>query len=63
MIAYNETVSITILPLYYLEPNTVVSITHEDADINGLYMIKSFSIPLTYNGTMSLQCTRVLQRI
>ena len=63
MIAYNETVSITILPLYYLEPNTVVSITHEDADIDGFYMIKSFSVPLTYNGTMSLQCTRVLQRI
>ena len=63
MIAYNETVSITILPLYYLEPNTVISIAHEEAGIDGLYMIKSFSIPLTYNGTMSLQCTRVLQRI
>jgi len=31
--------------------------------INGEYLIKSFSIPLAHDGFMSIQATRVVDRI
>ena len=60
---YNEQVSLTILPIYYLEPNTRITIQDVQSGIYGDYMIKSFSLPLDVNGTMSLSCTRALERI
>ena len=60
---YNEQVSLTMLPIYYLEPNTRITIRDVESGIYGDYMIKSFSIPLDVNGTMSLSCTRALERI
>ena len=60
---YNEQVSLTMLPIYYLEPNTRITIRDAQSGIYGDYMIKSFSLPLDVNGTMSLSCTRALERI
>ena len=60
---YNEQVSLTMLPIYYLEPNTRITIRDVESGIYGDYMIKSFSLPLDVNGTMSLSCTRALERI
>lgn len=64
LISYNESVNITTVPVYHLEPNT--RITAKDADIGVEptdYIIKSFSVPLTANGTMTLQCTKAMERI
>jgi hypothetical protein len=64
LISYNESVSLTTIPIYHLEPNT--RIMAQDPDINippTDYMIKSFSVPLTANGTMTIQCTKIVQRI
>ena len=72
VIQYNEGLSITILPLYFLEPNTLIMVKDEDAGIftktedeegnivlnPTYYEIKSYSVPLTSNGTMSLSCVR-----
>ena len=60
---YNEQVSLTMLPIYYLEPNIRITIRDIQSGIYGDYMIKSFSLPLDVNGTMSLSCTRALERI
>lgn len=60
---YNEQVSLTMLPVYYLEPNIRITIRDVESGIYGDYMIKSFSLPLDVNGTMSLSCTRALERI
>ena len=60
---YNEQVSLTMLPIYYLEPNIRITIRDVESGIYGDYMIKSFSLPLDVNGTMSLSCTRALERI
>ena len=60
---YNEQVSLTTLPIFYLEPNTRITIRDIQSGIYGDYMIKSLSIPLDVNGTMSLSCTRALERI
>ena len=60
---YNEQISLTTLPIYYLEPNVRITVRDSEAGIYGDYMIKSISLPLDINGTMSLSCTRALERI
>ena len=60
---YNEQISLTTLPIYYLEPNVRITVRDAESGIYGDYMIKSISLPLDINGTMSLTCTRALERI
>ena len=60
---YNEQISLTTLPIYYLEPNVRITVRDNQSGIFGDYMIKSISLPLDINGTMSLSCTRALERI
>lgn len=59
----NESVTINALPIYWLEPNRKIELEDDESRIYGQYMIKSISIPLTSNGTMSIQATRALSRI
>lgn len=60
---YNTTISLTCLPKYYMEPNNVIHIEDKASGINGNYQITQFSLPLTYNGTMSITATEVLTRV
>ena len=60
---YNTTISITCLPKYYMEPNNIIHIEDKKSNINGNYQITQFTLPLTYNGTMSITATQVLTRI
>ena len=60
--SYNEQVSITAIPIYYLEPNTRITVRDPVSGIYGDYIIKSISLPLDNNGTMSISCTRAFQR-
>ena len=60
---YNEQVSLTTLPIYYLEPNTRITIRDPQSGIFGDYIIKSISLPLDINGTMNISCVKALERI
>ena len=60
---YCETISITCIPIYYLEPNTRIKVYDEASGINGEYLIKSFSLQLSHNGTMSITATKAEQSI
>lgn len=62
-ITYNEMVSLTALPIYYLQPNVLVTIDDENTHIKGSYMIKSLSLPLGSGGAMNLSCVKALTRI
>lgn len=62
-LCYNTTISITCLPKYYIEPNNIIYIEDRDSGISGNYQITQFSLPLTYNGTMSITATEVLTRV
>lgn len=62
-LTYNESVNITTLPIYHLEPNTRITIHDEDASIKGDYMIRTISLPLDINGQMSISCTKALERL
>ncbi len=60
---YNTTITLTCLPKYYIEPNNIIYIEDRKSNISGNYQITQFSVPLTYNGTMSITATEVLTRI
>lgn len=61
--SYNESITINALPIYYLEPNIRISVRDFQSGIHGDYMINSMSIPLDITSTMTLSCTRALERI
>ena len=61
--SYNESISIQSIPIYYLEPNTRITVQDKESNIFGDYMISNISIPLDINGTMSISATRALERI
>lgn len=58
-----ESVSINAIPLYHLEPNTRIFIEDKNSGINGEYLINKITIPLSYNGTMSISATKAIDRI
>ena len=60
---YNEQISLTTLPIYYLEPNVRITVRDPESNIYGDYMIKSISLPLDVNGTMNLSCVKAVERI
>lgn len=53
---YQKTLSLTALPVYYLEPNVRVYINDEATQTKGDYMIQSISIPLNIGSVMSVTC-------
>jgi len=59
----NETVTINTVPIYYLEPNTIISAKDEQRVVNGYYIMNKITIPLTYNGTTSITAIKVPERI
>jgi hypothetical protein len=61
--SYNESISLTAVPIYYLEPNTRITVRDSQSGIYGDYMINTISIPLDISSTMTLSCTRALERI
>jgi hypothetical protein len=60
---YAANISITCLPLYWLEPNTRITVENNEADIHGDYMIKSFNLPLKAGEMMTIQATKIVERI
>ena len=59
----NESITITTIPIYHLEPNTRIEVFDEKSKINGEYIINKINVPLNYNGTMSIQATRAPIRL
>ena len=59
----NNTISITSLPIYYLEPNTRITVEDDPAGIYGDYIIQSISLPLDISSTMTINAYKALQKI
>ena len=51
---YQRTVSLTSIPVYYLEPNLRVTINDKTTNTYGDFMIQNLSIPFDVGGTMSV---------
>ena len=58
-----ESLSITSVPIYYLDVNTKIQIADNERGINGDYIVSKLTIPLAYNGTMSITATNVINGI
>lgn len=58
-----DSASITTLPIYYLDVNTRIYIHNDDSNIDGDYIVNKLTIPLTYNGTMSISATKAAENI
>ena len=59
---YNESISLSVIPIYYLEPNTRITVHDNDVGVNGDYLVKTISLPLTIGGTSNISATRCIER-
>ena len=57
-----ESITITCEPIYDLQPNKNIKISNT-AGLDGEYTVKSFTIPLQYNGMMSITAIKVENNI
>ena len=57
---YNESISLTTIPIYYLEPNTRIHIEDTDLGINGDYIINTISLPLGI-GSSTISCVKSIE--
>lgn len=55
-----ESIQVSAIPIYYLEPNTKIMVRDDNSGINGEYVVSKITIPLTYNGTMSITATKAV---
>lgn len=62
-LTYNAQAQITCHPRYYLEPNQVVKVYNKDTHVDGEFIISQFSLPLNYNGTMSITVNENLTKM
>lgn len=60
---YNEQISLSMIPLYYLEPNIRIGVRDIEADISGDFIIKTISLPLAVGSTMSVSATRAIEKL
>lgn len=58
-----EAVSITALPVYHLQPNTRIYIRDNNSKIDGEYIVSRITLPLTYNGTMTISAIKAVEKI
>jgi hypothetical protein len=58
-----ESITVHSIPIYHLEPNSMIYIEDEKSNIKGEYLVTRLTIPLIYNGTMSITATKAPQRL
>lgn len=62
-IKYNESISLQTIPIYYLEPNTRITVNNTESNIYGDYMIESLSFTLDNSSMLTINATRVPDKI
>lgn len=60
---YQETITLTSLPIYYFEPNVRIAVSDDKTGIRGEYFVKSFSYSFSHDGTMNITATKAEDRI
>lgn len=59
----NDSVTLSTIPIYYLQPNSIIHIHNELSHIDGYYEATKITLPLTYNGTMNISAVKIPQQI
>lgn len=60
---WGNAISVAGIPIYYLEPNHRITVNDNVSGIHGDYLINSISLPLDISGTMTLSCSKVLEKL
>lgn len=58
-----ENISLSTIPIYYLEPNQRIALVDETLGLNNEYIISKITLPLDYNGLMTIQATKATENI
>ena len=58
-----ETATITAVPIYHLEPNTRIYLYDKKTNLHNDYIINKMTIPLTYNGMMTINATKAAETL
>lgn len=58
-----ESVNLTAVPIYYLQPNTRIFVKDNNTGINGEFIVSKITVPLQYNGTTAITTTKAVERI
>ena len=61
--SYNEAITLQTIPVYYLEPNTRITVKDMESGINGDFIMGTISIPFDIGSTMSITAQKVLEKI
>jgi hypothetical protein len=59
---FTESINLQTIPIYYLEPNTRITVYDKKANVSGDYIISSLNPPLNGSGTMSIQATKAVTK-
>ena len=62
-VACGDTLNITAMPVFWLEPNNRITVIDEETGINGDYLVSRISYQLSFNTTMSLTTTKAIDYI
>ena len=58
-----ESISLSTIPVYYLEPNTRIFVRDDNSGINGEYLVERISLPLGHGGQMSISATKAVENM
>lgn len=59
----SNTISITAIPIYYLDVNTRITVRDDGTGVNGDFMISNMNIPLDHTAQMTINAYKALQKI
>lgn len=60
---YNNSITLQTVPLYFLEPNTRITVNNPNSDINGDYLINSMSFSLDNEGLLTINASKAVEKI
>lgn len=58
-----ESITLSSIPIYHLEPNTRIFVRDDKSGINGEYIMTRYSLPLGSSGSMSITATKAVDRL
>lgn len=58
-----ESANLQVVPVYHLQPNNRIFIRDDKSKVEGEYIVNKLTIPLTYNGMMSITATKAVSSI
>lgn len=58
-----ESITINSIPVFHLQPNTRIEVYDKNSNIEGEYLVSKITLPLAYNGTMSITATKAVDTI